>query len=65
MPLTLVMAVRGVGLEDVAVTTFQLFQDGTFVDGTGANVIGESRKYIFVTPVFFIQLTEFGIVAAK
>ncbi|ROS92883.1 hypothetical protein EEL41_14050, partial [Muribaculaceae bacterium Isolate-084 (Janvier)] len=40
------MAVGGIGLEDVAVAAFQLFQNAAFIDGSGANVISESRKNI-------------------
>lgn len=39
--LAFVAAVGGVGAEDVAVTTFQLFVEGAFVDGTGADVVGQ------------------------
>lgn len=42
MPLAFITAVGGVGFEDVAVAGFQLFQDGGFVDDTGAAVIGEA-----------------------
>ncbi len=34
-----IAAVGGEGLEDVAVAGFQLFQDGAFVDDTGAAVV--------------------------
>lgn len=54
VPLTFVMAVGGVGLEDVAVAVFQLFQNAAFIDGSGTNVISESRKNIFVTSIFLI-----------
>lgn len=40
MPFAFVAAVGGVGLEDVAVAGFQLFEDGGFVDDTGATVVG-------------------------
>ncbi len=65
VPLAFVMAVGGIGLEDVAVAAFQLFQNAAFIDGSGANVISESRKNILVTPIFFIQLAKLGIVTAK
>ena len=42
MELALIAAVSGVGFEDVAVAGFQLFQDGAFVDNTGAAVVGEA-----------------------
>ena len=54
VPLAFVMAVGGIGLEDVAVAAFQLFQNAAFIDGSGANVISESRKNIFVTSIFLI-----------
>lgn len=38
--LAFVTAVGGVGFEDVAVSGFQLFQDATFVDNSGAAVVG-------------------------
>ena len=44
VPLTFVMAVGGVRLEDVAVATFQLFQDGGLVDYTGSAVVGECAE---------------------
>lgn len=44
MPFAFIAAVGGVGLEDVAVATFQLFQDGGFVDYTGTAVVGECAE---------------------
>ena len=44
MPLSFVARVGGVGLEDVAVATFQLFQDGGLVDYTGSAVVGECAE---------------------
>lgn len=44
MPLALVAAVGGVGLEDVAVAALQLFQDCGLVDYTGTAVVGECAK---------------------
>ena len=44
MPFAFVAAVGGVGLEDVAVATFQLFQDGGLVDYTGSAVVGECAE---------------------
>lgn len=38
------MAVGGVRLEDVAVATFQLFQDRGLVDYTGTTVIGKCAE---------------------
>ena len=65
MPFAFIMAVRCIGLEYVAVATFQFFQDTAFIDGSGANVISKSCKDIFITSIFLIQLAEFGIVMAK
>lgn len=44
MPFAFVAAVGGVGLEDVAVATFQLFQVGGLVDYTGSAVVGECAE---------------------
>lgn len=44
MPLAFVAAVRGVGFEDVAVATLQLFQDGGLVDYTGPAVVGKCAE---------------------
>ena len=41
MFLAFVAAVGNVGLEDVAVADFELFQDGGFVDDAGTAVVGE------------------------
>lgn len=40
MEFAFVAAVGGVGFEDVAIAGFQLFEDGGFVDDTGATVVG-------------------------
>ena len=44
VPLAFVAAVGGVGLEDVAVATLQLFQDSGLVDHAGAAVVGECAE---------------------
>ena len=44
MPLAFVATMRCIGLEDVAVATFQLFQDGGLVDYSGPTVIGECSE---------------------
>lgn len=44
MPFAFIAAVGGVGLEDVAVAPFQLFQDGGLVDYAGATVVGECAE---------------------
>lgn len=38
------MAVRGIGLEDVAVAALQLFQDCGLVDYAGATVVGKCAE---------------------
>ena len=40
MELASVVAVGGVGFEDVAVAGFQFFEDGGFVDNSGTAVVG-------------------------
>lgn len=42
MELAFISAVGCVGLENVAVAGFQLFQDTALVDDTGAAVVGEA-----------------------
>ena len=42
MPFTFEAAVGGVGFEDVAVPSFQLFQYAAFVYDSGAAVVGEA-----------------------
>ena len=42
MKFTFIAAVGGIGLEDVAVAGFQLFQNTAFVYYTGAAVVGEA-----------------------
>lgn len=44
MFLAFVAAVGNIGLEDVAVAGFELFQDGGFVDNAGATVVGECAE---------------------
>lgn len=42
MELAFIAAVGGVGFEDVAVASFELFQDTAFVYDSGAAVVGEA-----------------------
>lgn len=42
MEFAFIAAMGGVGFEDVAVTGFEPFKDGAFVDDTGAAVVGEA-----------------------
>lgn len=44
VPLAFVAAVGGVGFEDVAVSGFQFFQDGGFVDDTRSTVVSECAE---------------------
>lgn len=44
MLLAFVAAMGNIGLEDVAVAGFQLFQDGGFVDDAGTAVVGECAE---------------------
>ena len=55
----LVATVGGVGLEDVAVATLQLFQDGGFVDNTGTAVVGECAEKNGVFTVLGVECAEF------
>ena len=54
MPLAFVAAMRCIGLEDVAVATFQLFQDEGLVDYAGSTVVGEcaEKNGVFATSQF-------------
>ena len=44
VPLALILAVGGVGLEDVAVAGFELAVDGGLLDCTGADVVAEDAE---------------------
>ena len=44
MPLALVMAVGGIGLEDIAVAGFQLFDNTGLIDRSGADIVGQRTK---------------------
>ena len=65
MEFAFVMAVGGVGLEDVAVATLQLFQDGGLVDYTGPAVVGECAEKNGVFAVLGVEGTELGEVFAE
>ena len=64
IPLAFVAAVGGVGFEDIAVSAFQLFQDGGFVDDSGPAVVGECAEMNWVFAVLGIEGAEFGEVFA-
>lgn len=64
VPFTFVAAVGGVGLEDVAVAGFELFQDGGFVDDAGTTVVGECAEKNGILAVFRIHGAELSEVFA-
>ena len=65
MRFAFVAAVGGVELEDVAVATFQLFQDRGFVDDTGTEVVGECAEEDRVFAVLGVEGAEFGEVFSE
>ena len=65
MPFAFVAAVGGVGLEDVAVATLQLFQDGGFVDYTGATVVGECAEKNGILAVLGVESAELSEVFSE
>lgn len=52
------MAVGGVGLENVAVASFQLFQDCGLVDYAGATVVGKCAEKNGVFAVLGVEGAE-------
>lgn len=60
LPFGAITAMGGVGLEDVAVTGFDLFQDGGFVDDAGAAVVGECAEKNGVLAILGIHGAELG-----
>ena len=65
MFLAFVAAMGNVGLEDVAVAGFELFQDGGFVDDAGAAVVGECAEKNGVLAVSGVHGAELGEVFAQ
>ena len=65
MFLAFVAAVGNVGLEDVAVAGFQLFQDGGLVDDAGAAVVGECAEKNGVLAIFGIHGAKLGKIFAQ
>ena len=65
MPFAFIAAVGGVGLEDVAVAPFQLFQDGGLVDYAGATVVGECAEKNGVFAILGVEGAELGEVFAE
>ena len=54
MSLVFVVAVGGVGFEDVAVAGFEEAEDAGFVDHTGTAVIGKGSEEVFVFAVLLV-----------
>ena len=65
MPLAFVAAVGCVGLEDVAVAAFQLFQDCGFVDYAGTAVVSECAEKNGIFTVLGVESAEFTEVFAE
>ena len=65
MPFAFVAAVGGVGLENVAVAVFQLFQDCGLVDYAGTTVVGKCAEKNGVFAVFGVEGAELGEVFAE
>ena len=62
MELASVVAVGGVGFEDVAVAGFEEAEDAGFVDYTGAAVVSEGGEEVFVFAVLLVYGAEFGVI---
>ena len=65
MFLAFVAAMCSVGLEDVAVAGFEFFQDGGFIDDTGAAVIGECAEKNGILAISGIHGAELGEIFAE
>lgn len=65
MPFAFIAAVGGVGLEDVAVATLQLFQDGGLVDYTGTAVVGECAEKNGILAVLGVESAELSEVFSE
>ena len=65
MEFAFVAAMGGVGLEDVAVAGFELFQDSGFVDYAGTAVIGKCSEKNGVLAIFGIHGAELGEVFSE
>lgn len=65
MPFAAVVAVGGVGAEDIAVAGFEEAEDAGFVDYAGAAVICEGGEEVFVFAVFLVEGAEFAEVFAQ
>ena len=62
MSFAFVVAVGGVGFEDVAVAGFEETEDAGFVDYSGTAVVCEGGEEVFVFAVLLVQGAEFGVV---
>ena len=63
MPFAFIVAMGGVGFENITVAGFEEAQDAGFVDYTGTEVVGEGGGEIFVFSVLTIAVTltpDFG-----
>lgn len=65
MSFPLIVAVGGVGFEDVAVAGFEEAEDTGFVDYTGTAVVCEGGEEVFVFAVFLIHRAEYAEVLAE
>ena len=65
MPLAFVMAVGGICFENVAVATFQLFQDGGLVYYAGAAVVGECAEKNGIFAILGVHGAESGEILAE
>lgn len=65
MEFAAIVAVGGVGGADVAVAGFEEAEDATFVDYTGAAVVGQGSEEDAVATVLGVEGTEFAEVFAQ
>ena len=65
MPFAFIAAVGGVGLEDIAVASLQLFQYGGFVDYSGPTVIGECAEKNGILAVLGVESAELSEVFSE
>lgn len=65
MPFAFIAAVGGVGLEDIAVASLQLFQYGGFVDYSGLTVIGECAEKNGILAVLGVESAELSEVFSE
>ena len=58
MPFAFVVAMGGVGFEDVAVAGFQFFDDSGFIYRTGPDIISQSTEKNRILTIFIVHGTE-------